>query len=111
MDAIFSKKPNVTPMLEFDHSHMSSRLPPIKHQNNGDGSNEEMALEETERKENLDPSLVLPPQLNLELEAAPSQSSTTPATSPICHLAPNASAPNASAPNASAPNAKCSKRK
>ncbi|PLW36387.1 hypothetical protein PCASD_13702 [Puccinia coronata f. sp. avenae] len=74
MDAIFCEKPNVTPMLEFDHSHMSSRLPPIKHQNDGDGSDEEMALEETERKETLDPSLV-----------------TTPATSPICHLAPNAS--------------------
>ncbi|PLW48656.1 hypothetical protein PCASD_03428 [Puccinia coronata f. sp. avenae] len=91
MDAIFCKKPNVTPMLEFNHSHMSSRLPPIEHQNNGDGSNEEMALEETERKETLDPSLVLPPRLDFELEAVPSQSSTTPATSPICHLAPNAS--------------------
>ena len=91
MDAIFCEKPNVTPMLEFDHSHISSRLPPIEHQNNGDGSNEEMALEETEREETLDPLLVLPPQLNFELEAVPSQSSTTPATSLICHLAPNAS--------------------
>jgi hypothetical protein len=83
-------------MLEFNHSHMSSRLPPIKHQNNVDGSDEEMALEETEREETLDPLLVLPPRLDFELEAVPSQSSTTPATSPICHLAPNASAPNAS---------------
>ncbi|PLW35841.1 hypothetical protein PCASD_14432 [Puccinia coronata f. sp. avenae] len=61
MDAMFCKKPNVTPMLEFNHSQMSSRLPPIKHQNDGDGSNEEMALEETEREETLYPSLVLPP--------------------------------------------------
>jgi hypothetical protein len=100
MDAIFCEKPNVTPMFEFDHLHMLSRLPPNKHQSNGDGSNEEMALEETKHKETLDLLLVLPPTLNFESEAFPSQSSTTPATSPICCLAPNASAPNASGTSA-----------
>ncbi|PLW44144.1 hypothetical protein PCASD_09587 [Puccinia coronata f. sp. avenae] len=101
MDAIFCEKPNVTPMLEFNHSHMSSRLPPIKHQNNGDGSDEEMALEETEREETLDPLLVLPPRLNFE---SISPSGDAPAEASIIH--PACSQPNPSSRAANAPEPK-----